>query len=110
MGAAPILSPALREGERRAVLYQLGKQTWCDAVRLAWARARLPGRAAAWRELLDFPETWPIPRFPVTGHDVIRAGVKSGKDIGAALRRLEDWWIASDFKPAKSELLARLKT
>jgi tRNA nucleotidyltransferase/poly(A) polymerase len=110
MRAAPTLSPILREQERRAVLYQLGKETWRDAVRLAWARAKPPGGAAAWRELLDFPDGWSIPKFPVTGHDVIRAGVKSGKDIGAALRRLEDWWIASDFKPAKSELLARLKT
>jgi poly(A) polymerase len=110
MRTAPVLSPALRERERRIMLYELGPETWRDAVRIEWARAKPPGRSAAWKELLDFPATWPIPKFPVTGHDVIRAGIKSGKEIGAALQRLEDWWIASDFKPVKSELLARLNT
>jgi poly(A) polymerase len=34
-------SPQLREREQRAILYQLGKEGWRDAVRLAWARTGL---------------------------------------------------------------------
>ena len=29
--------------------------------------------------------------------------------MGETLRSLEDWWIASDFKPTREELLARAK-
>ena len=67
MRAAPALSPKLRDRERRAMLYHLGAETWRDAARLVWARAKPPGRSASWKELLDLPFAWPIPRFPVNG-------------------------------------------
>jgi hypothetical protein len=31
-----------------------------------------------------------------------------GPEIGATLRRLEDWWVASGFASGKQELLKRL--
>ena len=34
-------------------------------------------------------------------------GLAPGPVMGATLRSLEDWWIASDFKPTREELLAR---
>ncbi len=30
--------------------------------------------------------------------------------MGEALQRLEDWWVASDFKPDRGALMARLRT
>jgi poly(A) polymerase len=107
--AAPALTPRLRPRERRAVLYGIGPSAWRDAVRLTWAKSRAPLNARDWRALLAQPERWPIPALPLSGKDMIAAGAASGPALGEALRRAEDWWIASDFKPGKEDLLAHLR-
>lgn len=101
-------SPALREGEQRIILYQLGAEAWRDLVHIAWARSDAAMDDSAWRSLLDLPERWEIPVLPVSGRDLIAAGMKPGPDMGATLRKLEDWWVASDFVPGKQDLLQRL--
>jgi poly(A) polymerase len=63
---------------------------------------------AGWGALLILAERWPRPVFPVTGGDLVRRGYKPGPRFGQILTRLEDWWIASEFKPGKDEILARL--
>ena len=50
-----------------------------------------------------------MPTFPVSGRDLQAAGLAPGPAMGQTLRSLEDWWIASDFKPTREELLARAK-
>ena len=42
-------------------------------------------------------ETWERPRFPLTGRDVMQAGVPEGPDVGRILAEVEDWWVGSDF-------------
>jgi len=101
-------SPQLRPREQRIVLYQIGAEAWRDLAHLAWARsaARLDDRK--WKRLLRLPQRWDIPRFPVNGHDMKGAGFAAGPEMGLVLKRLEDWWAASDFKPSKDELLSRI--
>lgn len=101
-------TPALRPRERRIILYQTGAEAWRDLVRLAWARSRARLDDRAWNNLLRLADRWAIPQLPVGGHDLITAGVAPGPEIGRMLRRLEDWWMASDFKPDKAELLKRV--
>jgi poly(A) polymerase len=108
LAAAPALSPKLRPSERRAMLYHLRAEAWRDAVNLAWARSRTPAMDRDWHRLLMLPGRWKVPDFPVTGRDLTGRGMKPGPELGAVLRRLEDWWIASDFKPDKTQLLARV--
>mgnify|MGYP006275237407 CR=1 FL=1 len=108
LGEAVAPTPGLRPAEQRAILYLLGAETWADAVHLAWARSRAARGDAAWGRLLTLARRWPIPRFPVTGHDLLARGVAAGPELGIKLRQLEDWWIAMDFKPGKVELLNRL--
>lgn len=103
----PSPSPKLRAPEREVVLYQMGEQVFLDAVRLAWARSGAPINNTGWRRLLEAAQAWQRPKFPVNGNDLIGRGV-NGPAVGQALRELEDWWIASGFKPDKDELLARL--
>lgn len=102
--------PALRDKERRAVLYRLGAQAWRDMVRLAWAQSKQRLNNEAWRELLALADEWTIPRFPLTGQDLLARGFKSGPELGHELARLEDWWIASDFTESKAALLRRVET
>lgn len=53
---------------------------------------------------------WSIPRFPVSGHDLRRMGVTSGKDIGATLLKLRDIWKRSHYQMDKEELLSYVKS
>ena len=48
------------------------------------------------------------PALPVRGADVVARGVKEGPEVGELLRKVENWWIASDFAPNRAALLDRL--
>ena len=50
-------------------------------------------------------ENWQIPKFPLSGKDLITLGIKEGKDVGDILRKAEIYWEASDYKPDKNELV-----
>lgn len=104
----PAPSPSLRPREQRIVLYQAGADSWRDAAHMALARSKAPLDDASWKKLMRLPGRWKIPSLPVSGRDLIEAGMAPGPDMGIALKRLEDWWVASDFKPGKDELLKRL--
>lgn len=103
--AAPELSPFFDQAKQHALLYRMGVATWLDAVHVAWARSQAK---LQWQALLDLPELWPIPKFPVTGKDLLATGVLSGPAMGEVLQQLEAWWVASDFKPTREELLQRI--
>jgi poly(A) polymerase len=103
--AAP--SPALRQMEQKIILYQLGPEAWTDLVRIAWARSDALPDDPAWQALLDLPARWDVPVMPVSGNDLLAAGIMPGPEIGAALRRMEDWWLASGFSASKQDLLKR---
>ena len=47
--------------------------------------------------LLQMTESWQRPRFPLTGRDVMQAGVAEGPDVGRILAQVEDWWVGTDF-------------
>lgn len=106
MASAPQLSPGLKPQEQRHLLYELGEEAWRDAVHLSWAHSKEAKFSPAWKRLLALPERWPRPIMPVTGKDLIAAGLKPGPMMGDELRRLEDYWIASGFK-ANKEMLMR---
>ena len=101
-------TPALRPQEQRVILFQHGAEAWRDLVHLAWARSDAAPEDAAWQDLLDLPDRWPIPCLPVAGRDLLAAGMSPGPEIGVMLKKLEDWWVASDFQPPRDELLKRL--
>ena len=100
-------SPALRDNERKVVLYQTGADTWKRAVLLAWAHDKKTGDEG-WARLYQLPDEWDVPVFPVTGADVLATGMQAGPQVGETLKALEDWWIAGGFTASREELLARL--
>lgn len=60
-------------------------------------------------ELLKEMKHWSIPRFPITGHDLRRLGISSGKEIGTVLQELRDRWKKSGYQMQKEELLSHVK-
>jgi poly(A) polymerase len=103
---APKISPKMSANEQRRVLYYVGAQVWRDIVLLSKARSR--GADAEWDDVLTLAERWSVPVLPVKGEDLIAARFSPGPKLGSVLAALEDWWVASDFKPSKEELLGRL--
>ncbi|HRD28425.1 MAG TPA: CCA tRNA nucleotidyltransferase, partial [Caulobacter sp.] len=62
-----------------------------------------------WRALIPLADTWTPPAFPLTGEDVVNAGVPRGPMVGQVLREIEDWWIDLDFIDDKLAAVERLK-
>ncbi|XP_070701265.1 CCA tRNA nucleotidyltransferase 1, mitochondrial [Pempheris klunzingeri] len=60
-------------------------------------------------KLLAQLSRWTVPRFPVSGHDLRRMGLTSGKEIGATLQRLRDVWKRSGYEMDRDELLSHVK-
>ena len=91
----------------RRLLYRLGAAGFRDRLLLQWA-AR-PGLEGAWHPLLQMAESWQPPRFPLTGQDVMQAGVSQGPEVGRVLAALEARWLEADFAIDESALRAQLK-
>jgi len=109
LDAKEILAPYLPVRDVRRMLYRLGKQRFRDRVLLAWADDTKQSNTIAWRALLALVDAWERPRFPVTGRDVMAAGIPEGPLVGKVLSEVEDWWIDSDFTEDSFSLAERLK-
>ena len=59
--------------------------------------------------LLKQLQQWSIPPFPVSGHDIRKVGVSSGKEIGVLLQQLREQWKKSGSQLEKDELLSYIK-
>lgn len=57
------------------------------------------------QDLMQMAETWNVPEFPLKGRDLVEVGVAAGPLMGKALKELEQKWVDSNFKLAKSDLL-----
>lgn len=108
-GAKEELTPYMPVREVRKMLYRLGKQRCRDRVLLAWADDADQSNTIAWRALLALADAWERPRFPLTGRDVMAAGIPEGPLVGRVLSEVEEWWIDSDFVDDTFFLAERLK-
>jgi poly(A) polymerase len=94
--------------EMRRAIYKLGNEAFRDRVMLAWA-ASGGDKAQQWRALVAHSTMWKPPRLPLTGDEVMAAGVPAGPKVGIILREVEDWWIDADFPDDKLSIIERLK-
>ncbi len=109
VNVAPV-SPALRDLERKAIIYRSGPVSYGDAALVSWALSGAASDDRVWREVVALANEWTAPVFPVTGADLKDFGVAAGPEMGAILTALEDWWVASGFPDDKAEVLQRLKS
>lgn len=95
--------------ETRRLVYRLGAQAFCDRVTLAWAASERPATTTQWRALLPTARGWTAPKFPLSGEEVMAAGVPEGPLVGEVMREVEAWWVDNDFPSDKLALIERLK-
>jgi poly(A) polymerase len=108
-GAREKIVSYLSVKEVRKLLYRLGIQCFKDRVFLKWAEDPKESNAVNWRMLLAVADSWERPRFPLTGRDVMLAGVPEGPLVGRVLEEVEEWWIDADFLDDEFSLAERLK-
>lgn len=99
---------SLPHREARQLLYRWGAAQFNDRLLLSWAEDGNPLRDGAWWALLELSEFFAPPPFPLSGRDIVAAGVPAGPQVGEALREVESWWIEQDFLPGAQELIGRL--
>lgn len=86
------------------LVYRHGNQAVADQIALMAARAETP--PDGWGGALAHARTFKAPVFPVTGADLLSAGMAHGPEVGETLKRLEDAWVESRFRLSKADLLA----
>jgi len=86
----------------RRQIYAYGNDGARDRLLLDWLD-RIDGAAGA--AALTLIESWPRPRFPIKGADIVKMGVPEGPRVGELLEKAESWWIERDFTPDKAACL-----
>ncbi len=98
-------------GELEKLLYRGDRMAILDRLRLERARLQeSPGKKdEAERQereaMIGAAGNFQAPLFPVTGKDLIAAGMTPGPQMGKQLALLEDRWVESGFKLDKAQLL-----
>jgi poly(A) polymerase len=94
--------------------YLWGKEKTSDlalfqtAHRLASSEISLKKGVAFLKTLHVLFDSWTVPSFPLTGHDVLEQGVGEGTEVGVLLKNVETWWIAQDLEPDRKACLSYL--
>lgn len=103
------LSTDMPERDRLTAIYKSGKSVIFDRARLRAAGETDAIQSSRWMVLADLALGWQAPVFPITGKDLVEAGVPKGPGMGKALKALEALWVRSGFSTEKPQLLAALK-
>jgi poly(A) polymerase len=90
----------------RRAIDVVGNPTYADLLKLRAAEDGVP--ADRLRALLEPLAEWTPPAFPVSGNDLVAAGIAPGPELGRTLAALRAWWRERDFRPDRAALLARL--
>jgi len=109
LGDGPRIVSFMTAREVRRAVYSIGAQAFADRARIAWAGEANAKAVPQWQALLHMAKTWPAPRLPLSGEDIIAAGVPPGPKVGAVMREVEAWWIDADFPDDKLAAVERLK-
>lgn len=78
----------------RVRMHKHGHQAVADGLWLNWANAVDTDVRAA--EIMR-REYLSAPPFPIKGQDILNAGMKPGKNVGAVLKDVENYWLDNGF-------------
>ena len=106
---ATALDPDADDRAKRIAIYTAGKQVVIDRARLRAAGTDDPIGSSRWMSLSDLAMGWTPPEFPLTGKDLMKAGVPVGEEMGKKMAALKALWVRSGFSVDKDKLLMALK-
>ncbi|WP_395515886.1 CCA tRNA nucleotidyltransferase [Pseudorhizobium flavum] len=113
----PVLPDEVTDVGFDRLLYRYGREGVRMRLRLALASSRASGRGdpmamrktARLSALSARCDAYERPSFPLSGSDVLAAGVPAGKRVGEVLAALETLWLERNFTLGRAELTARLE-
>ena len=84
-------------GRLRELMFDHGKSATLLAVQVAHAQSAASVDSPHWLSAARFVTDTPQPTLPFTGADLLARGYGPGKQLGAALKRLQALWIRAGF-------------
>lgn len=116
--AAPEIPKTIAETAFDRILYRTGREGLTTRLKLALALVRSKAaddpqamaESARLQRLLTRASGWTRPAFPLSGADVLAAGVAAGPAVGKVLGALETEWVEGNFTLDRAALMARLET
>ena len=109
LAPTPVLKSWMSPREIRREVYRSGTPVFRDRAKLAWAASPRTATTMQWRGMIALAEGWVAPELPLTGADILNAGVPKGPLVGQVIREVEDWWIDHDFLDDKLSVIEKLK-
>jgi poly(A) polymerase len=95
--------------EIRRAVHALGNAAFRDRAKLAWAADPRSAASPQWLGLVALGDGWSPPAFPLSGEEVMAAGVPKGPLVGEVMREVEAWWIDQDFPDDRMAAVEKLK-
>ncbi len=83
-------------------IYRFGRNATAQSIMIELVQDRVMNGYAP--TALGIIQSWEVPDFPISGHDLIKQGIKPGPALGKELNRLEQQWIDNGFKTDLSAL------
>lgn len=117
--AAPEIPKTLADTAFDRMLYRDGREGLTTRLKLALAVARSKAEggdpeamaeSARVQRLLERAGRWTRPAFPLSGADVLAAGIAAGPAVGKLLEALETEWLEGNFNLDRAALMTRLQT
>ncbi|WCR58388.1 CCA tRNA nucleotidyltransferase [Wolbachia endosymbiont of Ctenocephalides felis wCfeJ] len=90
----------LSEKEQKKYILSFGKELYCDLVKICGVES-----GTNVDQYISFSQAFDIPKFPLSGDDLISIGYQSGKSLGRSLELLKQHWEDSSYTLTKEELL-----
>ncbi|MDN5248269.1 MAG: CCA tRNA nucleotidyltransferase [Wolbachia endosymbiont of Tyrophagus putrescentiae] len=98
------ISTELSEREQKKYILQFGTELYCDLIRICGVELK-----ASTEQYILFAQSFTVPKFPLSGNDLIRIGYQPGKNLGKKLELLKRRWEDSSYILTKDELISYAK-
>ncbi|MBA8755872.1 CCA tRNA nucleotidyltransferase [Wolbachia pipientis] len=95
----------LSEKEQKKYISLFGRELYCDLVKICGVES---GENVD--EYISFANTFNIPKFPLSGDDLISIGHQPGKSLGRNLELLKQHWEDSSYTLTKEKLVLYAKS
>lgn len=86
--------------------HHFGKKVALEKFQFAWANSDATLDDDIWADLWQQLNGIELPAFPLSGADLVAAGLEPGPDLGKKLKQLEGLWVQSDFTMSSADLKA----
>lgn len=95
----------LSEKEQKKYISLFGKELYCDLMKICGIES-----GTNVDEYISFAKMFNIPKFPLSGNDLITIGHQPGKNLGRNLELLRQHWEDSSYTLTKEELILYAKS